>query len=155
MNKISCKLYYEQFGDFYSTALSSAPFFIGEISRFFDSTWPSPYAKNQKVPPSKVYKQIAEECFNQYIVPFFPFPEHLSVDYRRFVLISKSLEMGFEVDMRKMQRDSELNVNLFSMFWLNYDKQEVLLQVGLFEQESYDKFNQVYNQEPITIICKD
>jgi hypothetical protein len=139
MNVISCHKYFEQNGEFFTTLLSSAPFAVGGFVRTFSNSWPSPFL-GQKNPPEKDnYKKAAEECFQNYVRPFFPYPDNLSLDLKRFVVVSKALEMGFEVDMRKMSRDDDLMVNLFCHYWLDYEKQEIMLQVGKVDQDCHDR----------------
>lgn len=140
LNKMACFLFYQKYGEFYTTCLSSAPFAIGQVSRFFENVWPSPYSNNQKKPINSDYKGIAKICFDKYVKVFFPNPEYLNLDLNRFVVKSKAQEMGFEVDLRNMQRDDDLIVNLFSMFWINYKAQEIVLQIGVFNKKVAENF---------------
>lgn len=121
----------EKIGDFYITSISSVPRIIGEIHNIFEDVWPSPYANSIK-PPKKEYISIAERVFNDYVKKYFPFPEEISFNKRRFIIESKAKEMGFERDIRSLPRDARMEVNLFCQFWIDYSKNEDIIQVGYF-----------------------
>lgn len=118
------------------------------MARSYTNTWPSPYLDNKR-PPNEFYKKVTEACFEEYVTKFFPFPESLKLNTKRFVLESKALEMGFEVDMRKMSRDSDVLVNMFCMFWLNYDRQEIMMQVALCDEATAKRISKSF---PIKLI---
>lgn len=149
-NFISSMKLRERLGDFYTTCLASAPFAIGAIAKVFSEVWPSPYG-NQKVPPCKSYKEVANVCYERYVKPFFPYPENLTLDTRRFVVVSKAQEMGFEVDMRAMSRDEDLMANLFCMFWLNYEAQEIMMQIGLCDERAVSVIQERMKEHKVQI----
>lgn len=128
----------EQIGDFYITSISSVPSIIGEIYNIFDNVWPSPYTDLIK-PNDVYYTKAAETVFFNYVKKFFPFSEEIFFNKRRFVIESKAKEMGFERDVRSLSRDSRLEVNLFCQFWIDYSKNEDIIQVGLFNEEAQNK----------------
>jgi len=134
----SNKLIREKIGDFYITSISSVPSIIGEIHNIFDNVYPSPFV-NQIKPPQKEYSQVALKVFEDYVKRFFPFPEEVSFNKRRFVIESKAKEMGFERDIRNLPRDSRFEVNVFCQYWLDYSKNEDIIQVGIFNQKTEEK----------------
>lgn len=151
INLISCLQFFKLKGESFSTMLTSAPFAVGQFARVFSNVWPSPYIGQKNPPDKNNYKQVAEACFERYIQPFFPFPDNLTLDLKRFVVISKALEMGFEVDMRKMSRDDDLMTNLFCQFWLDYEKQEIMLQVGKIDKDSSSRTEEIMKQHNIVL----
>lgn len=131
----------EKIGDYYITSISSVPSIIGEIHNIFDEVWPSPYT-NLVRPHKKEYTIIAEKVFNDYVKKYFPFPEEVVFNKKRFIIESKAKEMGFERDIRNLSRDSRLDVNLFCQFWIDYSKNEDLIQVGYFGNNAFEKNSQ-------------
>lgn len=131
----------ENIGDYYITSISSVPSIIGEIHNIFEEVWPSPFA-NLVRPPKKEYAMVAEKVFNEYVKKYFPFPEEVTFNKKRFIIESKAKEMGFERDVRNLSRDSRLEVNLFCQFWIDYTKNEDIIQVGYFGNNAVEKNNQ-------------
>jgi hypothetical protein len=117
---------WKEFGSYYYTNISSTPSIIGTFTDLYTQVWPSDKA-NQLKPPKK-YVEIAELVFKRYVEKYFSGKN--TFDKKRFVLTSKSKEMGFETDLRKLPRYPDQNVNLFCLYWLDYAHGEDLIQVG-------------------------
>jgi hypothetical protein len=121
-------LAYKKLGAIYATNISSTPSIIETFSELFPGSWPSPDV-NLKNPP-KGFKEIVKILKEDYMDKCFPDAEKLSVDYKRFTLTSNSKEMGFTTDFHKMSRAENLKYNMFCQIWLDYEKEEDIIQVG-------------------------
>ena len=84
---------YSQIGAYITTNISSTPSIIEVFSRIATKPWPCPNASLIK--PYKGYKQACQVLFEDYVQKIFLNPEDLEIDYRRFVIRSKSQDMGF------------------------------------------------------------
>ena len=141
---IASKIIYTYIGEFYVTNISAVPKIIGSVISAFEDTWPAP--KANLIRPNPEYRRVAKLLYENYVKNYFPMPESISFDERRFILSCNAKEMGFESDFRKLARDADLEVNLFCMFWINYDKNEDMVQVAKYSKDSLAK-----NE---SIICK-
>lgn len=134
----SNRLIWEQIGDFYISNISSVPSIIGQVSTTYDQVWPSPYL-NLDRPEDKNYIVVCEVLFKNYVKKFFPFPEEISLNKKRFVISSKVKEMGFDSNFRNLSRHPKLEVNLFCQFWIDYEKSEDIIQVGRFTKQTIER----------------
>ena len=119
---------YEKLGSFYTTNISSTPSIVESFSTLIPGSWPSPDG-SQKTPP-KGFREVVKILKEEYMDKYFPDSEKLSVDYKRFVLTSNSQEMGFTTDFYKISRADKFKYNLFCHTWINYEKEEDLVQVA-------------------------
>ena len=61
---------------------------------------------------------------------YFPDPEKLTINYKRFTLTSNSNEMGFVTDFHKISRSDNFKFMAFCHAWIDYKKEENIIQVG-------------------------
>jgi len=134
---IASRIIHDHIGDFYITNISGVPKIIGTVIEIYDEVWPAPKSNLMRPPPE--YKTIANSIYSKYVKEYFPMPESISFDEKKFILSCNAKEMGFENDFRKLPRHSTLDVNLFCMFWLNYEKNEDIIQVGKYTKETVEK----------------
>ena len=125
------KVIYRKYRRVYTTNISATPRIIENFSRFTVKGWPTAES-NQIKPPSKIYARVAEALVNGYVKKYFHNPESVTFDSKRFVLSSETDEMGFEKDYRQLPRAKRHNVNSFVMTWIDTEKGEDILQVGIF-----------------------
>jgi hypothetical protein len=121
-------LAYENFGDMFATNISSTPSIVEDFVAMVPKSWPSPDV-NLKVPP-KAYRDVVKTLKEEYMDNYFPDPNKLDVNYKRFILTSNSQDMGFTTDFHKISRSSDLKFMLFCQAWVNYNKEEDIIQVG-------------------------
>lgn len=119
---------YEQFGDMFATNITSTPSIVEDFVAMVPDSWPSPDV-NLKVAPRN-YKDVVKVLKEEYMDNYFPDPGKLDVNYKRFVLTSNSQDMGFTTEFHKISRSSDLKFMLFCQAWVNYNKEEDIIQVG-------------------------
>jgi hypothetical protein len=130
-------LAYEKLGRCYSTNISSTPAIIEAFTMLSNQCWPTP--KSDLIRPPREYKEVAEALVNNYVQHFFPDPESVIFDERRFVLHSESKKMGFNTEFRQISRSSSFEYLNFCFTWLDYNKEEDLIQVGVIDQALINK----------------
>lgn len=121
-------LAYEKLGKFFGTNISSTPSIIEEFVTMIPDSWPSPDV-NLTVPP-KGYREVVKILKDEYMDHYFPDPSQLNVNYKKFTLASNSQDMGFTTDFFKLSRSKDLKFMLFCQAWVNYSKEEDIIQVG-------------------------
>jgi hypothetical protein len=126
--------------DYYATSISAVPSIIEGISVGFPNAFPT--ERNFHTLPDKYYRRVTEVVFESYVKKFFPSPESLTLDKKRFVLRSEAKEMGFETDIRNMTLARNLSVNLFCNFWIDYSRGEDLIQVMRIDEESVNSIKE-------------
>lgn len=136
--QIAAVLIREIIGDYYSTTISSIPAVLEKFYNIFEEIWPSPYVSNLGR-SCKSYREILKFLFDNYVKDYFPLNEEHELHEKRFVIEFKVQENGFETDLRKMPRSEDFLINNFCMFWLDYSKNETVILVGKFSQESFLK----------------
>lgn len=119
-------------GVHFLTNISHIPSIVGYFSDGPSKVWPH-YSKKSRAP--RYYKEVFNKLINQYVYNFFPDSKDIKVDRRRFVLegYAEKEEMSFEKDIRKLAPYKKMNVNYFCQYWLNYDRGDDLVQVGLLD----------------------
>lgn len=126
---------FENLGDVYATNITSTPSIVEDFVAMVPDSWPSPDV-NLKVAP-KNYKDVVKTLKEEYMDNYFPDPSKLDVNYKRFILTSNSQDMGFTTDFHKISRSSDLKFMLFCQAWVNYNKEEDIIQVGEVGLYSY------------------
>lgn len=124
----SFQITYKNVGNFYSTNISSTPSIIESMTHLIPDVWPSPDVELKVVP--KGYKEVVKILKEDYMDKYFPNPEKLEVNYKRFTLTSNSQEMGFVTDFYKISRSSDFKYLSFCRTWIDYSKEEDIIQVG-------------------------
>lgn len=119
---------YDRLGSYYATNISSTPCMVESFSELFPGCWPSPDVKLRY--PPRGYREILKVLKEEYMDKCFPDADKLDVDYKRFILSSNSKEMGFVTDFHKVSRADNFKYNLFCHAWVNYQKEEDIIQVG-------------------------
>jgi hypothetical protein len=127
----TAKLAYERLGTYYSTNISSTPSIIENFTIMTADCWPGPQAN--LIRPPQHYREIAHALVNRYVKKYFPQPETIQFDEKRFVLRSESRNMGFNTDFRQVSKSSSFLYLNFCFCWLDYHKEEDLLQVGIID----------------------
>jgi hypothetical protein len=127
----TAKLAYERLGTYYSTNISSTPSIIENFTIMTAECWPGPQAN--LIRPPQHYREIAHALVNRYVKKYFPNPEAIQFDEKRFVLRSDSRNMGFSTDFRQVSKSSSFLYLNFCFCWLDYHKEEDLLQVGVID----------------------
>ncbi|NLR91225.1 MULTISPECIES: hypothetical protein [Flammeovirga] len=123
---------------FFSTNITSTPSIVESFSKFGGKNiWPSPNANLRT--PNKHYRSILRTLKKEYINVFFPKNETITVDEKRFILRSSSQEMGFNTSFDSIPKADSLKYNLFCKLWINYKKQEDVIQIGEFSLRSFLK----------------
>lgn len=119
---------YEKLGDVFATNITSTPSIVEDFVAMVPDSWPSPDV-NLRVAPRN-YKEVVKVLKEEYMDNYFPNPDKLDVNYKRFILTSNSQDMGFSTDFHKISRSSDLKFMLFCQAWVNYNKEEDIIQVG-------------------------
>ncbi|MDD4976979.1 MAG: hypothetical protein PHY93_21690 [Bacteriovorax sp.] len=119
---------YEKLGALYTTNISSTPSIIESFSELIPGSWPGPDEKLKN--PPKGFKDVVKILKEDYMDKYFLDSEKLSVNYKRFTLTSNSKEMGFTTDFYKISRADNFKYNLFCHSWIDYEKEEDIIQVG-------------------------
>ena len=125
------KIIFRKYRRAYTTNISATPRIIENFSRFTVKGWPTQEA-NQIKPPLRVYTKVAHALVNGYVKKYFHNPESVIFDEKRFVLSSDTDEMGFEKNFHKLPRATSHAVNSFVLTWIDTEKGEDILQVGVF-----------------------
>ncbi|WP_298771597.1 hypothetical protein [uncultured Shewanella sp.] len=125
------KIIFRKFRRVYTTNISATPRIIENFSRFTVKGWPTQQA-NQIKPPIRTYTKVAHALVNGYVKKYFHNPESVVFDEKRFVLSSDTDEMGFEKNFHKLPRAASHSVNSFVLTWIDTEKGEDILQVGVF-----------------------
>lgn len=119
---------YKNVGTFYATNISSTPSIIESMTHLIPDVWPSPDVELKIVPQG--YKEVVKILKEEYMDKYFPNPEKLDVNYKRFTLTSNSQEMGFVTDFYRVSRSSDFKFLSFCRTWIDYSKEEDIIQVG-------------------------
>ncbi|SMF13820.1 hypothetical protein [Pseudobacteriovorax antillogorgiicola] len=114
---------------YFTTNISSTPSIIEAFSKTVTRPWPCPTAKLVK--PYRGYREACRTLYEDYMQKRFLNPDDLMIDYKRFVIRSKSQTMGFTTDLRKISRSSDFKFINFCFTWLDYEKEEDMVQVGV------------------------
>lgn len=130
-------LAFEKLGKIYSTNISSTPAIIEAFTMLSTQCWPTP--KSDLIRPPREYSEVAQALVDQYVRHFFPDPQAVVFDERRFVLHSESRKMGFNTEFRQISRSSSFEYLNFCFTWLDYNKEEDLIQVGVIDQALVNK----------------
>lgn len=137
MGSRTVSLAFEKMGRIYSTNISSTPAIIEAFTMLSTQCWPTP--KSNLIRAPHAYTEVAQALVDQYVRNFFPDPESVVFDDRRFVLHSESRKMGFNTEFRQISRSSSFEYLNFCFTWLDYNKEEDLLQVGVIDQALINK----------------
>jgi hypothetical protein len=119
---------YKNLGRVYTTNISSTPSIIESFTTMVPGSWPNPDA-HLKIAPDG-YKEVVKILKEEYMDRYFPDAEKLEVNYKRFTLSSNSKEMGFVTDFFKISRSDNFKYMSFCRAWINYEKEEDMIQVG-------------------------
>lgn len=130
---------YEKYGAIYLTNISSTPSLVESFSEALGNAYPAPNSSLKKRP--KYYRDIVQLLKEGYMDRCFPDKEKLHVDYKRFVLISNSSEMGFKTNFHSTSFANDMKYNNFCKTWINYDREEDLIQVGQMKKWQYIKMS--------------
>lgn len=128
-------LAYEELGDFYATNITSTPSIIESFDAMVPGSWPSPDVELKVAP--KAYRDVVKSLKEEYMDNYFPDPSKLDVNYKRFTLTSNSQDMGFTTDFHKISRSNNLKYMTFCHTWINYNKEEDIIQVGEVNMYKY------------------
>ena len=128
----SAKIVSKRLGKVFVTNITSTPSIVENFARFSVKPWPDPDAMLIKSP--KKYKKIANLLFEKYVKQYFPEPEAVVLDTKRFVLRSNSENMGFNTNLRELSKSADFKYCNFCYMWLDYEAEEDLLQVGVFNR---------------------
>lgn len=128
---------FEKLGPFSITNITSTPSSIEFFAETVKNSWPGPDVKLKKSPPG--HKEIVHKLKKDYMDNYFPDADKIKVDDRRFVLSSNSKEMGFTTNFIKISRAENFKYNLFCHTWIDYDREEDIIQVGKIDIFCYLK----------------
>lgn len=139
-------LAYQQLGRLYLTNISSTPSSIEGFIETTSKSWPGPDVGMKRAPAG--YKEVVQTLKQGYMDVYFPDADKLSVDYRRFVLTSNSQEMGFSTNFYKASRANNFKYNLFCHTWIDYQREEDVIQVAEMNLMTYLRMQYMhYNLE--------
>lgn len=136
---VNAKAAYEKFGKVYLTNISSTPSLIESFSNALGNAYPTPHCSLKSRP--KHYRDVVKILKEEYMDKCFPDRSKLQIDYKRFVLISNSSEMGFKTSFHDTSFADSMEYNNFCKTWINYDKEEDLIQVGELKFWQYLKMS--------------
>lgn len=122
------QLGYKNLSSFYTTNISSTPSIIESFVYMIPGAWPNPDVELKIVPDG--YKEVVKILKEDYMDQYFPNPEKLVVNYKRFTLSSNSQEMGFVTDFYKISRSNQFKYLSFCRTWIDYANEEDIIQVG-------------------------
>lgn len=122
---------YDRYSKLYLTNISSTPSIIEVYTKFTRNVWPEPDADLIKSP--RGYREVFDTLLNEYVLKFFEDPESIVADRKRFVIRTSSQKMGFNTNMRELSRSVKYKYLSFCFTWLDYDKEEDLVQVGVVD----------------------
>lgn len=108
--------------------ITCVPYGIELFAELTKNTFPDIY-QNQRVLP-KTHKKYLDLIKFNYIDQYFPNPEHCKIDYKRFVLRCQAKEFGFQTDFFTLSKAYSNEYNVFSKMWIDYSKDEDLIQIG-------------------------
>lgn len=134
---VNAKAAFEKFGNVYLTNISSTPSLIESFSNALGNAYPTPHCSLKSRP--KHYRNVVKILKEEYMDKCFPDQSKLQIDYKRFVLISNSSEMGFKTSFHDTSFANSMEYNNFCKTWINYDKEEDLIQVGELRWWQYCK----------------
>lgn len=133
--------------DYYGTFLTAIPKIIEAVSVIFPNAWPT-HESLHKI-NNKEYIYVINSVYKNYVKKFFPLPDQISLDERKFLLTSDAKEMGFERNIKNMPLARNILINLFCSFWIDYEKNQDLFQVVKIDQKTRDQikilFPEVYS----------
>lgn len=115
----------------YVTNISSTPSILENFAKFTAKTWPDPDAKLTRAP--KNYSKVFDILFDTYIYKYFENPDQVLKDKKRFVIQSSSKKMGFNTNLRQLSRSTNFKYLSFCFTWLDYEKEEDLVQIGVID----------------------
>lgn len=132
-------LIFEELGSrqFFASNVSAVPKIVGAFCDLFTDVWPSPTADQLKCPYPD-YRPLLDTLVNQYINRIYTAPKPAVLDKGRFVLKSPGIAMGFDTEFHKLARDSRFEINLFTFMWLRHDREEDMIQIGIYNQSNFD-----------------
>lgn len=136
---VNAKAAYENFGRVYLTNISSTPSLIESFSNALGNAYPSPNCSLKSRP--KHYRNVVKILKEEYMDKCFPDQSKLQIDYKRFVLISNSSEMGFKTSFHDTSFADSMEFNNFCKTWINYEREEDLIQVGELRRWQYLKMS--------------
>lgn len=119
---------YENLGAVYLTNISSTPSIIEGFIENSSKGWPGPDVGVKKAPPE--YVEVVKTLKSDYMDVYFPDADKCTVDFKRFILTSNSLEMGFTTNYYKTSRANDFKYNVFCLAWVDYHKEEDVIQVA-------------------------
>lgn len=122
------QLGYRNVKSFYTTNISSTPSIIESFVYMVPGAWPNPDMELKVIPEG--YKEVVKILKEDYMDQYFPNPEKLIVNYKRFTLTSNSQEMGFVTDFYKISRSNNFKYLSFCRTWIDYSNEEDIIQVG-------------------------
>lgn len=134
---------YRTRGKMFTTNISSTPSIIESFTKLVTNAWPAP--NKSLVRPPKEYKKAVKVLYDNYIQKNFMDPDKLELDDKRFVIRSSSNKMGFNTRFHSISRSAAFKYLSFCFVWLDYDKQEDMIQVGLMDWKSYVKVRTILN----------
>jgi hypothetical protein len=93
---------------------------------------------------------MADSLYKNYIKAVFP--DGTVIDLKRFVLKSPLKEMGFGIDIRELPRHKDINHILFTNYWIDLNKGEDMVQIGMMTEEKYQIFQDELKQNNFTVL---
>lgn len=126
---------YEKYGKYFVTNITSTPAACETFTNFIPNCWPNPNQNQRRAPVE--YLNVLKIIKKEYIDEYFEGCESIEIDYLRFTMTSKSKDMGFKHDLKKSSQAPSLMFNLFCDFWLDYEKEEDMIQVGSYSRLNY------------------
>jgi hypothetical protein len=132
----NCALAYEHFGEFYVTNITCTPAIIETFSKNCPDAWPSPNTNLRSRPKDKI--KVLDLLEENYINKCFHEDHGISIDKKRFVMSSSAQDMGFCTTLRDLSRAGDFKYQSFSHTWLDYDKDEDIIQIAKYRfRENY------------------
>ena len=131
MTLCNIKVLHNHYSKLYTSNISSTPSIIEVYTKFMRNVWPEPDANLIKAPSR--YKKVFDTLIDKYVMEFFEDPENIIVDRKRFVIRTSSKKMGFNTNLRELSRSSKYKYFSFCFTWLDYEKEEDLVQIGMID----------------------
>ncbi len=131
----SLVLLYEKYGEYYLSNISSTPSIIEVVTKWVPNSWPSPIVNN-KAPP-RDYVPLLDFLYKEYLTDYWLNPDKIEIDKKRFVIRSTSKEMGYNTNFRELSRAVDFQFNAFCYVWVDYSKEEDIIQIGKVTPEIY------------------
>lgn len=113
---------------FYISTITTVPVIVEYIDKNFSNVWPSPYTNLTR--PPVIYKGFIHFLNENYVKKFFPDPEKIIVNEKRFVLSLEKRGAGFDDQFHSLSKASDFMYNTFCQTWLDYNKEEDLILIG-------------------------